>query len=650
LVNSSATTVYGYLSGTLDNTIYNDTIYSLQLDAGYTNGSYISQVFDVGDISHWKDISWVSNGMGELPNYQQVETRFVGGNVDMSGNVLLMHMNEASGTIVDYSGAGNDGSASGVVYGVDGRLGTALDFDGVDDYVSMGVNSLVPDLEGCSGITLSSWINPDSLVDAGSNDRNNIGDILINTSGNNNFSAIYLTLRYGGNIWCGGRSDPGDGFQSVETADTVVVGEWQHVVGVLDFANDKIYVYYNGDLVGEADVSFASDVLVVGTPTAHDVIGAIPSLNDHFFDGVIDEFAVWNRSLSEEEIIDVYTRGAINLDLAIRSCDDGGCGGDSWVDVDDVSPQDLSILDNQFFQYRFVFESDGLSYVPELYNVSVGYGVPGADEVPPEIANVSAEPDPQEVGGFVNITCDVTDNVGVNVVKVNITYPDSTYHNETMLGGSYYYNATYDQVGTYEYFIWANDTSGNANTSAIYHFELKRLYNISINTSWNLISIPFNESIAKTNIVVRNDSIDYNWTDAVSEGIVLDFFYKWEGTTYAYSDTLEPGFGYWMWAYYDCELLFLSNVGNDEYLTALQQNWNIMGLPYNETLGTDDIIVNYSNEDYTWDQAVADEIILGFIYAWNASEQIYMLSDSYDPGDGYWMYAYEDCVIKRVIV
>ncbi|MDH7507735.1 MAG: LamG domain-containing protein, partial [Candidatus Thermoplasmatota archaeon] len=327
----------------------------------------------------WNNISWASNAIGELPDNKEIETKFVNGNADMSGNVLLMHMNELSGTIVDSSGTGNNGTASGVTYGVVGKIGSALSFDGVNDYVSMGVNALAPDLAGCSGVTISAWINPSSL-DNGSTNRDNIADILINSSGTTHSSAAYLTLRYGGNIWFGGRSQPGETFQSVETIQTVNVGAWQHVVGVLDFPNDKIYIYYNGVKVGQGNVSFGQDNLVVGTPTSNDVIGANPTLNTHFFAGKIDEFAVWNRSLSEDEIVDVYKRGALSLDVSVRSCDDGSCDGEGWIDIDDISPQNLHIFNDRYFQYRFDFKTDDLSFSPELYNVTVCYeNIPESD-------------------------------------------------------------------------------------------------------------------------------------------------------------------------------------------------------------------------------------------------------------------------------
>lgn len=100
-------------------------------------------------------------------------------------------------------------------------------------------------------------------------------------------------------------------------------------------------------------------------------------------------------------------------------------------------------------------------------------GEPGPDTTSPQIKNIAANPNPQIKDGPVNITCDVTDDRGVDEVWVNITYPDATSRNFTMAKGSgsnYYFEQTYTDIGTYNYFIWANDTSGNSNISTIYTF------------------------------------------------------------------------------------------------------------------------------------------------------------------------------------
>jgi hypothetical protein len=99
-----------------------------------------------------------------------------------------------------------------------------------------------------------------------------------------------------------------------------------------------------------------------------------------------------------------------------------------------------------------------------------------SDYVPPVINNIQALPNPQHIGGWVNISCKVTDNVAVSQVKVNIMYPDTSTVNQTMIYNSQThlakYNITYSQLGVYDYFIWASDTSGNTKVSAVHSFEI----------------------------------------------------------------------------------------------------------------------------------------------------------------------------------
>ncbi|MCK4444620.1 MAG: Ig-like domain repeat protein, partial [Thermoplasmata archaeon] len=93
------------------------------------------------------------------------------------------------------------------------------------------------------------------------------------------------------------------------------------------------------------------------------------------------------------------------------------------------------------------------------------------DTTPPEISDVDASPDPQEVHGDVNITADVTDNYELGVIMVAITDPDGTLvGNFTMEydsdSGKFYYEQSYSKLGTYSFVIWANDTSDNWNYSS----------------------------------------------------------------------------------------------------------------------------------------------------------------------------------------
>ena len=96
------------------------------------------------------------------------------------------------------------------------------------------------------------------------------------------------------------------------------------------------------------------------------------------------------------------------------------------------------------------------------------------DNVAPTIIDPQAVPSPQEIYYLVNISANVTDDHGVMMVFVNITYPDGTHRNFSILqntsGHTYYSHRPYDQLGTYYYFIWAADYAGNADMSTLESF------------------------------------------------------------------------------------------------------------------------------------------------------------------------------------
>jgi len=109
-----------------------------------------------------------------------------------------------------------------------------------------------------------------------------------------------------------------------------------------------------------------------------------------------------------------------------------------------------------------------------LYSIYCSYT---PDTTSPEITNVSNDPDTIGFGFNVTITADVTDDLsGVDIVKVNITYPDTTTGNFTM---DYIGEDTYEYVfsetwlvGQYNYTIWAIDYSSNINSSSGHKFNV----------------------------------------------------------------------------------------------------------------------------------------------------------------------------------
>jgi hypothetical protein len=91
------------------------------------------------------------------------------------------------------------------------------------------------------------------------------------------------------------------------------------------------------------------------------------------------------------------------------------------------------------------------------------------DTTPPSITDV-ADNSPKGFGVNVTINATVNDSIGVDTVLIEITLPNgTTLANDTMTNVSstfYQYNYTDWLNGTYNYTIYANDTTGNWNTSS----------------------------------------------------------------------------------------------------------------------------------------------------------------------------------------
>jgi len=151
-------------------------------------------------------------------------------------------------------------------------------------------------------------------------------------------------------------------------------------------------------------------------------------------------------------------------------------GGNYWGDYSGV--------DGYSGPGQNISGGDGIGDTP--YSIPGGSnqdGYPLMQSVGPEdiqspiIINVETTPPICQLqGGWVNITCYVRDDKGIDTVKVNIDGPTGFTPINTTMNGEYvyYYNITYSTLGLYQYFIWANDTSGKISmaTSLYYRFYI----------------------------------------------------------------------------------------------------------------------------------------------------------------------------------
>ena len=298
----------------------------------------------------------------------------------------------------------------------------------------------------------------------------------------------------------------------------------------------------------------------------------------------------------------------------------------------------------------------------ECYNIlgdpsiKIWRDTPNVDNNPPEIQNIIISPPSQDIGGSVNISCNATDyEAYVDTVKLNITYPNGSFNHQIMtrIGSSYtyYYNTTYSIPGEYDFYISANDTNNNLNISDIHSFTIGTLLMIAdIDHGWNFISIPFNKSVDKYDITVKNTSMNYTWDEAVTNGWINPNIFGWDRFTqsYLFADKFEPGYGYWIFANGMYQILaYEENTTINGNITDIEPNWNIIGLPISQHKSKTDIVISYNGTDYLWADAVTNGFINNNLFGWDGTGQHYIFSDSFEPGYAYWLYAYYSCRLKQ---
>lgn len=387
----------GFGGGTHSSTAWNSGGASLELSDPSTSstGTFVSRVMDAGASLPWDTFAWVPNRpYGKaLPDAAAKETAYPAGNVDMTSNILLLHMEEAAWTganfeAVDASGIGNHGTAfGGATTSAAGRFGRAADFEGSTAYLFLDnpankknayFDNPVSVRTGAfwyyaRATTLSQVIYEEGDASDGLNIYIRAGNVYVGAWSNTN-------------LWAG---------QFLSTATSA--GQWHHVAYVFDSVTDASFkLYHDGVLISSQPVPVG-----IATHNGDDAIGAMQvasrfdtggdtAASGHFLNGLIDEAAIWDRALSSAEINDLYRRGVLRLKLQVRSCDDTACSGESWIGPsgdsttyfteDDSSAAGLPsvdltaipVADNRYFQYQAVLESEDVSLTPSVASVEAG--------------------------------------------------------------------------------------------------------------------------------------------------------------------------------------------------------------------------------------------------------------------------------------
>jgi hypothetical protein len=208
-------------------------------------------------------------------------------------------------TAFDRSGFGNNGTINGAVP-VSGKYGQGMSFDGVDDLINAGSEASLDNIElqGGGGLTISAWIMPFSVGENG-------GAIICKEEVSYNY--CFNIINDANNRLSFQRDYATTDLAARSVSNSIVFNEWQNVVMVWDgggiAANVQFFV--NGiekehytDQDGVGDINSDSDSqFIVGNSR----------WGSNTFDGKIDEVRIYNRTLSANEIRDLYNLGKVEV-------------------------------------------------------------------------------------------------------------------------------------------------------------------------------------------------------------------------------------------------------------------------------------------------------------------------------------------------
>ncbi len=269
--------------------------------------------FGLGDVSVIDSINifWPS-GITQTINQVPVNQELTIIETDQTLHQLVAHwhLNEGSGGIaVNGTGSGNDGTVLGDAVWSEGKIGGALSFDGIDDFVDAG------DLDVSDAFTISAWIKPSSMK------RNMI------------FGKSYKSYQFystsTGRLIFQRNSNTALNYKAGLLPD-----RWYHVAVTFNTTEGSVLYLDGNEVDRDSDTSITNEDDVVTK------IGASGWTTQGFFHGAIDDVRIYNSALSGPDIADLtlalVSHWKLNEGGGNIATDSAGNGNDGAVQGDAV--------------------------------------------------------------------------------------------------------------------------------------------------------------------------------------------------------------------------------------------------------------------------------------------------------------------------
>lgn len=624
----------GYFSGTIDDFTLYDRAVSLEDAVQINNTNSQSIENNILNLKFEDDNNLIDYGTTTTESTSD------------SNTIILLHMNEPLnyvGNFIDSSGLGNHGTCSGSscpVFGEKGKFGNSVFFSG-KNYIEVK-NS--PSLSITGPMTLEAWIKPVKF---------------------DSYDPIFSSSSYGFERKSGGGIafwiNDGSWKESHSSSD-VPLSEWTHVVGVYDGTNIKIYI--NGVQSGTATLSGNPIPLTGNILIGHNNAGNDPG---RWWDGSIDRVLVYNKVLTDEEILQHYqeTLGKqrdyslyLNFNEPVDSSvfedmssskNNAMCSGDACPASGAEGHLMNAVLFDGVNDYLELPNSDaiefsgsgtisawvklssknpstifrrgqdggiggwglGLHFDGSVFMADAVYTTPGENRI--EVKGTSNP----EVGEWHNVILVWNDGKSLDIYvdgikegNFNTTGKNlRTSNKPSTIGSSVqssYFSGAIDEVKVYKRAL------SDKEVSEFYYSQGSRV--VKINQGWNFIASPYAVHI-----------VDSDCTDVS--------IYHYNSLTKSYDQIsslakIKPGIGYWIKSSLGCNIEFSG--------TKLVTHNNIGDVPGSLKLGWNQIAGTTVPTDIYYRNGNCD---ISAVYDYNSGTGKYYKASFIEPEKSYWIYA-----------
>ena len=236
-------------------------------------------------------------------------------NAQISSDGLIFHA-PFTGSYSDVSGNNISISNLGASFSQDrdGINNNAVSFDGVASYLTVNQNNSIITT---TNFTIATWVKMTGNG-GGNNSQNVLFEQRDDDATPSSKSAILLISRFANNqSYFGVRSSTGGTTIIVMADNAPEDNTWHHYCATK--CDNSINLYIDGQLVGTTPYAQTGNFT---TSIDHVSIGAHHNTGDQTygaFNGTLDEFRIYNKCLTSDEVRDIYTDNFVSIKELIQS-------------------------------------------------------------------------------------------------------------------------------------------------------------------------------------------------------------------------------------------------------------------------------------------------------------------------------------------